>query len=110
MNGAKLFTRMDAQKAFHHVAIAADTQQLLAFHSKNRLMTWKRMPLGGKNYVAYWQRVVDKVLAGIVFAHVFAVDIVVWSDGDEVEHIRRVRVMLERLHAKGVKLSPKKIM
>ncbi len=39
MDGATLFTSMDAQKAFHQVAIAAGTQPLLAFHSGNRLMT-----------------------------------------------------------------------
>jgi hypothetical protein len=48
-------------------------------------------------------------LAGIGCAQAFADDIVVWSGGDEIEHIRRVRVVLERLHAKGVQLSPEKI-
>ena len=35
--------------------------------------------------------------------------IFIWSDGDEIEHMRRVRVVLDRLRAKGVQLSPKKI-
>ena len=52
MDGATLFMSMDAQKAFHQVAVVAGTQPLLAFHSSNRLMTWKRMPFGGKNSVA----------------------------------------------------------
>ena len=67
------------------------------------------MPFGGKNSVTCWQRVVDDALAGLKFAQAFAYDIVIWSDGDEVKHMRRVRVVLERLHAKGVQLSPKKI-
>ncbi len=67
------------------------------------------MPFGGKNSVACWQRVVDEALAGISFAQAFADDIVIWSDGNEIEHMRRVRVVLERLHAKGVQLSPKRI-
>jgi hypothetical protein len=109
IDGATLFTSMDAQKAFHQVAVAAGTHPLLVFHSGNRLMTWKRMPFGGKNSVVCWQRVVDEALAGISFAQAFADDIVIWSDGDEIEHMRRERVVLERLHAKGVQLSPKKI-
>ena len=77
MDGATLFTSMDALKAFHQVAVAAGTQPLLAFHSGNRLMTWKRMPFGGKNSVACWQRVVDEALAGISFAQAFADDTVI---------------------------------
>ena len=108
MEGAELFSSMDAQKAFHQVAVAAETQPLLAFHSKGRLMTWNRMPFGGKNSVACWQRVVDEALAGVSFAQAYADDIVVWSDGNETEHMRRVQVVMERLHAKGVQVSPKK--
>ena len=108
MNGATLFSSMDAQKAFHQVPVAADTQPLIAFHSGHRLLTWNRMPFGGKNSVAWWQRIVDEALQGLEFAQTFADDIVVWSDGDEVEHMRRVRVVLERLHAKNIQISPKK--
>jgi hypothetical protein len=39
MGGATMFTSIDAQKAFHQVAVAAGTRPLLAFHSCNRLMT-----------------------------------------------------------------------
>ena len=67
------------------------------------------MPFGGKNSVACWQQVVDNALAGISFTQAFADNIVIWSDGDEVEHMSRVRVVLERLHAIEVQLSPKKI-
>jgi hypothetical protein len=67
------------------------------------------MPFGGKNSVACWQRVVDEALNGISFSQAFADDIVIWSDGDEVEHMRQVRAVLERLHAKRVQLSPTKI-
>ena len=38
----------------------------------------------------------------------FADDVVIWSTDDEEEHMRRVHVVLERLHAKGVQISPKK--
>ncbi len=54
MDGVTLSTSMDAHKVFHQVAVAAGTQPLLAFHSGNRLMTWKRMPFGGKNSNACW--------------------------------------------------------
>lgn len=108
LSGAKIFTSMDAQKAFHQVKVAEDTQPLLAFHSGGRLMTWNRMPFGGKNSVACWQRVVDEALAGVEFAQAYADDIIVWSDGDEAEHMRRVEVVMNKLHSHGVQISPKK--
>ena len=53
------------------------------------------MPFGGKNSAACWQRVVDVALADISFVQALADDIVIWSDGDEVEHMRIVRVTLK---------------
>ena len=108
MNGASLYSTMDCQKAFHQVPVSTETQPLLAFHSGTRLLTWRRMPFGGKNSVACWQRIVDEALQGLEFAQAFADDVVIWSTDDEEEHMRRVRVVLERLHAKGVQISPKK--
>ena len=67
------------------------------------------MPFGGNNSISCCQRVVGKARAGIGFAKAIADDIVVWYGGDEVDHMRRMRVVLERLHAKGLQLSPKKI-
>ena len=64
------------------------------------------MPFGGKNSVACWQRVVNEALAGISFAQSFADDIVIGSDGDKIEHMCRVRVVLERLHAKRSATQP----
>lgn len=108
LKGAELMTSMDAYKAFHQVKVAEATRPLLAFHSGGRLMTWNRMPFGGKNSVACWQRVMDEALNGIEFAQAYADDVLVWSDGNETEHIRRVKVVLDRLKEKGVQMSPKK--
>ena len=108
LEGAQLFSSMDAQKAFNQVDVAADTQPLLAFHSGGRLMTWNRMPFGGKNSVACWQRVVDEALAGISYAQAFADDIMVWSGANETEHMQRVKTVMDRLHARGIHISPKK--
>ena len=66
------------------------------------------MPFGGKNSVACWQRIVDNALAGVAFAQAYADDILVWSNGNETEHIRRLRVVMDRLHQAGVQISPKK--
>ena len=46
------------------------------------------MPFAVKNSVACWLRVVDEALAGISFAKAFADNIVIWTDGDEIEHMR----------------------
>ena len=43
----------------------------------------------------------DSALVGIDYAQAYADDILVWSDGDEREHIKRVETVLERLRAVG---------
>ena len=108
MEGGSIFSCCDAQKAFHSLRVADKCKPYLSFHAGSRLMTWNRMPFGHKNSVAAWQRVVDDALRGIDFAAAFADDIVIWSPDNEQEHIRRVRVVLDRLRQKGVQLSPKK--
>ena len=116
MQGASLFSVMDAQKAFHQLMVSdqpsgpdgLSAQDRLAFHAGNRLMTFNRMPFGHKNSVAAWQRVMDDALAGIEFAAAYADDIIIWSGPSEEEHMRRIRVVLARLKDKGVQISPTK--
>eukprot|EP00873_Tetraselmis_striata_P018566 jgi/Tetstr1/438830/TSEL_027339.t1 len=75
---------------------------------RNRLLTFKRMPFGHKNCVAAWQRVVDQALAGLDFAVAFADDVLIFSHDDKHEHMRRVRIVFDRLKARGVQVSPPK--
>eukprot|EP00873_Tetraselmis_striata_P043383 jgi/Tetstr1/463647/TSEL_008508.t1 len=66
------------------------------------------MPFGHKNCVAAWQRIVDQALAGLDFAVAFADDVLIFSHDDEQEHMRRVRIVFDRLKAPGVQVSPPK--
>eukprot|EP00873_Tetraselmis_striata_P042873 jgi/Tetstr1/463137/TSEL_008071.t1 len=67
------------------------------------------MPFGHKNCVAAWQRIVDQAHAGLDFAVAFADDdVLIFSHNDEQEHMRRVRIVFDRLKARGVKVSPPK--
>eukprot|EP00873_Tetraselmis_striata_P014607 jgi/Tetstr1/434871/TSEL_002585.t1 len=75
---------------------------------RSRLLTFKRMPFGHKNCVAAWQRVVDQALAGLDFAVAFADDVLIFSHDDEQEHMRSVRIVFDRLKARGVQVSPPK--
>eukprot|EP00873_Tetraselmis_striata_P045393 jgi/Tetstr1/465657/TSEL_010303.t1 len=116
MEGASRFTATDCTKAFHQRRVSdkpsgpdgLSAQQRLAFHAGNRLLTFKRMPFGHKNCVAAWQRVVDQALAGLDFAVAFADDVLIFSHDDEQEHMRRVRIVFDRLKARGVQVSPPK--
>eukprot|EP00873_Tetraselmis_striata_P007045 jgi/Tetstr1/427309/TSEL_017478.t1 len=113
MEGASRFTATDCTKAFHQRRVwdkpsgpdGLSAQQRLAFHAGNRLLTFKRMPFGHKNCVAAWQRVVDQALAGLDFAVAFADDVLIFSHDDEQEHMRRVRIVFDRLKARGVQVK-----
>eukprot|EP00873_Tetraselmis_striata_P014439 jgi/Tetstr1/434703/TSEL_002530.t1 len=116
MEGASRFTATDCTKAFHHRRVSdkpsgpdgLSAQHRFAFHAGNRLLTSKRIPFGHKNCVAAWQRVVDQALAGLDFTVAFADDVLIFSHDDEQEHVRRVRIVFDRLKARGVHVSPPK--
>jgi hypothetical protein len=121
LSGAYYFSTLDAKSAFHQVAVHPDTKPMLAFHANGRQYTWNRMPFGGKNSVAVWQRLIDDCLAGLedsevgpdgtpapLFAMAYADDIMVYSKTAE-EHGRHLALVLNRLEERGVKLSPSKM-
>src|SRR5690349_5342791 len=64
------------------------------------------MPVGLKNAPPTFQRLVDKVLAGLIDRGVYTYidDILIYSRTKE-EHVDLVRQLLERLRAAGLRVS-----
>ena len=65
------------------------------------------MPFGLKNALAEFQRVMDRILAGLDFARCYIDDIIVYSSIVE-EHQRHLQQVFERLREHGLKLHPGK--
>jgi hypothetical protein len=72
-------------------------------HGKDCLYQWKFLPFGLKNVLAKFQRVMERILAGLDFVQCYIDDIVVYSDTVE-EHQIHLQIVFERLKAHGLHL------
>ena len=55
-------TALDCVKAFHQMGLSEDARNKCAFWANGKLMRYKRMPFGGVNSVAVYQRAMDSIL------------------------------------------------
>ena len=56
------FSKIDLKDGFFQVPLRRSDYSKTDFKVKYRLYEWKRMPMGFKNSVAIFQRLMDKVL------------------------------------------------
>ena len=107
MQGAKVFSCMDLQGAYHQIRIAEKDQKKTAFIFRGGLYEYIRMPFGLKNAPATFQRFMNMMLStgGLrTFVMAYLDDLVVFSRNVE-EHIGHVRQTLAVLSRHGVKLK-----
>jgi hypothetical protein len=109
---AKVFSTLDLRVGYHQLPIKSEDRQKTTFWGidpfmKDCLYQWKFLPFGLKNAPAEFQRVMDKILAGLHFVRCYIDDIVVYSDTVE-EHEQHLKEVFERLVAHGLKLHPGK--
>jgi hypothetical protein len=69
---AKVFSTLDLRVGYHQLSIRKEDKAETAFwgvnsHSKDCLYQWKLLPFGLKNASAEFQRVMDRILAGLDF-------------------------------------------
>ena len=109
---AKVFSTLDLRSGYHQLLIRERDKQKTAFwgideFGKDRLYKWKFLPFGLKNAPAEFQRVMDRVLAGLVFTKCYIDDILTFSRNRK-QHREHLRQVLERLIQHGLKLHPGK--
>ena len=69
---ARIFTKIDLASAFWQIPIAVEDQPKTTFHFEGRSYQWVVMPFGLKNAPPTFQRLTDKVLAGMIGNGVYA--------------------------------------
>lgn len=75
-----------------------------------KLYRYKRLPFGGRNSVALFQKTMDYVLAQAKLTHcarAYVDDVLIFSK-DMDSHIGHVAAVLDALHACGLRAHPKK--
>ena len=75
-----------------------------AFVSSFGKWEFKRCPFGLAQALAYFQRLVNKVLSGLAFAFGYLDDILVFSPDMET-HLKHLKILFERLRSANLKLK-----
>eukprot|EP00762_Andalucia_godoyi_P008723 ANDGO_04722.mRNA.1 Retrovirus-related Pol polyprotein from transposon 17.6 len=106
MAGKKIFASLDLKSGFHQMPLDEKSIPLTSFATSHGLFEYTRVPFGLKNAPPFFQRAMNNVLAGLVGngCEVFIDDIAVYGK-DNVEFLRNLRAVFERLRAHNLKLK-----
>ncbi|KAJ8337405.1 hypothetical protein SKAU_G00386250 [Synaphobranchus kaupii] len=102
LKGAKMFSTIDLQNAYHQVSLHHDSRDLTAFITHDGLFRFTRVPFGLASTPSAFQKMMT--LAGQEGVQCYLDDIIVYGETPE-EHETRLQAVLHRLHNSGLKLN-----
>lgn len=107
--GSQWFCTLDLQSGYWQVEVDEKDREKTAFVTENGLYQFKVMPFGLCNAPATFERLMNKILEGLSWKTclVYLDDVIVFGQDFE-STLDRMRDVLSRLRAAGLKLSPKK--
>ena len=104
LEGAKVFSVLDAESGFHQIPLAMDSCPYTTFTSHCGLYRFKRLPFGISSALEIFQRVVSDILHGTEEVMVYIDDILVFGMSQE-EHDKRMELVLRRLSNVNLRLN-----
>ena len=110
LTGAAHFSTFDMNSGFWQVPMAKESKQYTAFTLGSMgLYERESMPFGLCNAPPTFQRLMQNCLGelNLTYCLIYLDDVIVFSDMPD-EHLRRMRVVFDRLHEHGLKLKPSK--
>ena len=104
-----LFTTLDLAHGFYQLVIDPDSRKYTAFRCHLGLMEFRTLPMGLKNSLSTFQRVLEAVMRGLTWkiAIFYLDDIVVFSPSFE-RHLDDLRQVFGRLRQANLRLKPGK--
>lgn len=105
----KVISTVDCASGYYQVVIKPEDRHKTAFATPFGLYEFVRMPFGLSNAPATFQRLMDRVMAGLIgeICMVYMDDIIVFSESVE-EHIIHLGLVFDRLKLAGLKLKKSK--
>ena len=107
--GSKVFSTLDMHSGYHHVEMTEEARPKTAFTLPTNLGKWEflRCPFGLAQAPAYFQRLINEVLAPFDFAFGYLDDILIYSPDVEI-HLQHLELIFQRLHEVDLKLKMEK--
>ena len=109
LGGALWLSTLDLVSGYWQVEVYPEDREKTAFVVPHGLYEFRTMPFGLCNAPSTFQRLMELVLAGLRWEICLAYldDIVIFGSTFE-EHLERLRTVLDRLRASGLRLKPSK--
>jgi hypothetical protein len=109
LSGSKFFSTLDLASGYWQVPLDEEARDKSTFATRGGLWSWKVLPFGLTSAPATFQRLMEKVLAGLHWKTLllYLGDIIVIGP-DLQTHIARLEQVLQRLESARLKLKPSK--
>ena len=109
LKGSKVFSTLDMHSGYHHVEITEEARPKTTFTLPANLSKWVflRCPFGLAQAPAYFQRLINEVLAPFDFAFGHLDDILIYSP-DVATHLQHLEMIFQRLREADLKLKKEK--
>ncbi|GFO23873.1 Zinc knuckle domain containing protein [Plakobranchus ocellatus] len=107
LNGAKFFSRIDLQQAFHQLELDQDSRFITTFSTHIGLRRFKRLMFGVNAAPEMFQQALGSILHDIEGVTHYIDDIIVHGK-TKSEHDASLKKTLDRLQEKGAKLNKEK--
>ena len=109
LKDSKVFPTLEMRSGYHHVEMTEEACPKTAFTLPANLGKWVllRCPFGLAQAPAYFQRLINEVLAAFDFAFGYLDDILIYSP-DVATHLKHLEQIFERLHEVDLKLKMEK--
>ena len=107
LKGSKVYLGFDARSGYHHMELSAKARPKSAFVTPTDKYEFTRCPFGLTQAPAYFQRLINKVLADLDFAFGYLDDILIYSP-DVPTHLVHMRQLFQRLREADLKLNREK--
>lgn len=96
VGSAKFVSKFDLLKGYWQVPLSERAQEIASFVTPSGLYSYTVMPFGLKNAPATFQRLMNRVCAGLKGSSPYLDDLIVFSDSWQ-SHLERIRALFERL-------------
>ena len=109
LKGSKVFSTLDMRSGYHHVEMTEEARPKTAFTLPANLGKWEFLhcPFGLAQAPAYFQRLINEVLAPFDFAFGYLDDILIYSPDVET-HLKHLELIFQRLREVDLKLKMEK--
>ena len=108
LHGAKIFTTLDLQSGYYHIALDKESKAKTAFVTPFGKYEFNAVPFGLAEAPAYFQQLISIVLQDCSdFAMVYLDDIIIFSQNEQ-EHLKHIESIFKKLKKAGLKLEESK--